>query len=195
MSRRGFPISPPPPKKRDRNADGWQLIGFYMAQQPPGIVDLRDNEIAAALRPHWLTGRGLPDGERVRATRAHVNNKSRREAEQGLKPGDPKRVFSGWYFGYRDIKGSPTVLKDDDGNLLDPAAGLFALLGDHVRFVQHSTERVRIQGWARAAAENATAAGNIPLAIAWLDYEHDVRTFGMPQDVSVDRIRALIVGP
>jgi len=181
-----------PPKKRDRNEDGWALIGLYMEQETPGVITLKDPEIANVFK--WKNTLGLPDDRRVRDTRAHVNHISRREFERGLKPGDPKRVFSGWYFGYRDIKGSPSVLKDDEGNLLDPAAGLWALLGDNTRFKQHSTELERMQGWARNAAENAVAHGRFDLAIAWLDYEHDLKTFGMPQDATVERLRVLLGG-
>ena len=130
----------PPPKKRDRNADGWELIGFYV--QRNGVVDMRDREIAAALR--WRDSQGKPDPDRVKTIRAHVSNKSRREREQDLPP--DKREFAGWYFGYRDIKGSPSVLKDDAGSLWDPLNGLFALLGDHTRFTQHSSEQTPSTG-------------------------------------------------
>jgi hypothetical protein len=132
----------------------------------------------------------VPDGDRVKTIRAHVTNKSRREREQNVM--GAARVFSGWAFGYRDIKGSPSVLIDDQGSLLAGSDSLFALLGDHVRFNQHTAEQERVRGWAHEAALAATTQGRIDLALAWLAYEQDVKTFGMPQDATVEELRRLL---
>lgn len=183
---------PKPPKKRDRAADGWQLIGFYM--QHNGVVDMRDRDIAANLRPPWRNSAGVPDGDRVKQIRAHVTNRSRREQELGIVGAD--RVFSGWSFGYRDIKGSPSELFEGaTGSLFSVGKGAASLLGNLVRFDQHTAEKERMVGNCREAATEAMINGYANLATTWLQCAVDIETFGQPRDATVDKLKELMANP
>ena len=181
-----------PPKKHDRTVDGWDLIGFYMQQAEPGVMLLKDPEIATALK--WKTSKGLPDDRRVRNTRAQVNSRARREQELGLEVGDKRRVFSGYSFSYRDIKGSPSLLLDPDKALAFnlTSHGIDALFGDMTRLAQGATERERIEQWCRQAAEAANTIGDHDLSFAYLDVEHDMHTFGLIRDTTLTRLRVLL---
>lgn len=186
MGRRGTPTTPP--KKRNRIEDGWALIGLYI--QHDYVVTLKDPEIATALK--WKTALGLPDDRRVRDVRAQVNNRAKKEQDMGLEVGDPRRVYAGWAFSYRDIKGSPSVLLDPTKSLNLNRNGIFALLGDATRLTQHSTERDRMAHWLREAAEAAVHQGDTDLGFAYLDAEHDMVTFGILRDVTLTRLRTLL---
>jgi hypothetical protein len=181
---------PRPPKKRDRNADGWQLIGYYMERN--GIVDQRDADIGLAVK--WKTSTGLGDARRVREVRAHVNKLSKRDRDRGLQPGDPKATFSGWCFAYRNIEGAPSSLEDVNGGLYDSTRGLLALLGHGTRLKQHSTECARMAFECRKMAQDAAGKGRLDIAIACLDIERDYTMFGQPQDVHVEALRVLLEG-
>lgn len=177
-----------PPPKRDRKADGWALIGYYITRD--GIVYERDPAIALALG--WKDSQGKGDAERVRSLRAHITNRSRLEANRGLKPGDPDSVYSRWCFEFRDIAGNPSVLHEVNGTIYDAVKGTAALLGTLTRLHQHEVERDRIAQNCRAAAQEAVGRGRSDIAIAYLDIVRDVELFGLPADPHLETLRVLL---
>jgi hypothetical protein len=177
-----------PPPKRDRVADGWELIGYYMERD--GIVWDGDATIGANLK--WKTAQGVGDARRVRDVRFYVTKQSHLEAQRGMQPGDPKAVYRRWCFEYRDIEGHPSVLHEVDGSPFDAAKGTYALLGTMTRLRQHDTERERIAQNCRAAATDTVARGRPDIAVAYLDIARDIELFGIPTDPHLEALRQLL---